>query len=116
MSYASWRISFQDSEQAARSAYEDTERLWEQLQALAAQNKAMRDTAEKWKDATYSCGNMAKEILSLPDLATPILNKVRAEALRNAADNIENKFDFVGDEFIVGDYLRSKANAIEKGE
>lgn len=40
MTYEAWRISFQDSEQAARAAYSEIERLQSRIEAL---EKAMSE-------------------------------------------------------------------------
>lgn len=58
---------------------------------------------EGWKHSCNAlCGNsigncIAQEALSLPDLASPVLNRIRAEALNKAAkwfnDNVDNRTD-----------------------
>ena len=77
---------------------EHTGCLREQLAALAEQNKKMRafvikvseQTPEK-PDYWSSCGQCehnssnAEDLLELPDLATPVLNQIKAEAYREAA-------------------------------
>lgn len=52
MTYESWRISFQSSEQAARAAYAESERLREAIAAIQQQAapprvKVTRETLEK---------------------------------------------------------------------
>lgn len=82
---------------------EHTGCLREQLAALAAQNEKFRETLSRWRYQNLSynwcCGNCGavdgdehKEgcALSLPDLASPVLNRIRAEAYREAADIVEN--------------------------
>lgn len=67
----------------------------EQLAALAAQNEKFRETLSRWRYQNLSynwcCGNCGavdgdehKEgcALSLPDLASPVLNRIRAEGMR----------------------------------
>lgn len=48
MSYESWRISFQSSEQAARAAYAEVERLRAERDVLARENEAMKRCATKY--------------------------------------------------------------------
>ena len=50
--------------------------------------------------------------LSLHDLASPVLNRVKAEALRYAADEFDAQGEWKGH----GQQLRNMADAIEKGE
>lgn len=70
----------------------------EQLAALAEQNEKFRETLSRWRYQNLSynwcCGNCGavdgdehKEgcALSLPNLATPVLNRIRAEAMEEAA-------------------------------
>ena len=70
----------------------------EQLAALAEQNAKFRETLSRWRYQNLSynwcCGNCGavdgdehKEgcALSLPDLASPVLNRIRAEAMEEAA-------------------------------
>lgn len=54
----------------------------------------------------------ARIALALPDLAIPVLNRVRAEALRYAADEFDAQGEWKGH----GQQLRNMADAIEKGE
>ena len=78
---------------------EHTGCLREQLAALAEQNAKMRKAFTKWRylDSSYNwrCGHCGNEVedghkegcaLSLPDLASPVLNRIRAEGMRMAAD------------------------------
>ena len=66
-----------------------------QLAALAEQNEKMRKALTKWRylDSSYHwrCGPCGNEVekghkkgcaLSLPDLATPVLNRIKAEAFK----------------------------------
>ena len=72
--------------------------LTKQLAALAEQNAKMRKALTKWRylDSSYNwrCGHCGNEVedghkegcaLSLPNLATPVLNRIKAEAYREAA-------------------------------
>ena len=84
--------------------------LTKQLAALAEQNAKMQKALTKWRylDSSYNwrCGHCGNEVedghkegcaLSLPNLATPVLNRIRAEALNKAAkwfnDNVDNRTD-----------------------
>lgn len=81
---------------AERAEYADA--LEQQLAALAEQNEKFRETLSRWRYQNLSynwcCGNCGavdgdehKEgcALSLPNLATPVLNRIRAEAMEEAA-------------------------------
>ena len=74
-----------------------------QLAALAEQNEKMRKALTKWRylDSSYNwrCGPCGNEVekghkkgcaLSLTNLATPALNRIKAEAYQEAADIVEN--------------------------
>ena len=81
-------------------------RMKEQLAALAEQNEKLRKALTKWQylNASHNfccgyCGNELSEghrdycALSLPDLASPVLNRIRAEeneAIIAAANALEN--------------------------
>ena len=82
---------------------EHTGCLREQLAALAEQNEKLRKALTKWRylDSSYNwrCGHCGNEVedghkegcaLSLPNLTSPMLNKIKAEAYREAADIVEN--------------------------
>lgn len=111
----------------------------EQLAALAEQNEKVRKALTKWQylDSSYNwrcgyCGNEEggehKEgcALSLPNLATPVLNRLKAEAYREAADIVQNidVYTFVhgGSSYDDGGItlssaataIRAKADALEK--
>ena len=77
--------------------------LTEELAALAEQNEKLRKALTKWRylDSSYNwrCGHCGNEVedghkegcaLSLPNLTSPMLNKIKAEAYREAADIVEN--------------------------
>ena len=103
----------------------DTQRISELLDErdeLAAQNQQFRlalDKLARLGNEPYlgnSLGNkIAAEALSISDLASPVLNRVKAEALREAAkwfnDHVDNRIDTWQAE-----ELRRMADAIEKGE
>ena len=71
---------------------EHTGCLREQLAALAEQNEKMRKVllrlaclgnGDQYGNSIGNC--IAQEALSLPDLASPVLNRIRAEGMREAA-------------------------------
>lgn len=95
-----WR---EDLAIVTREALKTIESHKEQLAALAEQNAKMRKALTKWRymDSSYNwrCGHCGNEVedghkegcaLSLPNLATPVLNRIKAEAYREAADIVEN--------------------------
>lgn len=76
----------------------------EQLLALAEQNEKMRKVllrlaclgnGDQYGNSIGNC--IAQEALSLPDLASPVLNRIRAEAMEMAAkwfnDHVDNRTD-----------------------
>lgn len=80
------------------------ENLHEQLATLAEQNAKMREAlanleeaarcvqAGEWDKQSINPERMAaKETLSIPDLATPVLNQIKAEAYREAALYCESR-------------------------
>ena len=80
------------------------EKLTKQLAALAEQNTKFRKVllrlaclgnGDQYGNSIGNC--IAQEALSLPDLASPVLNRIRAEALNKAAkwfnDNVDNRTD-----------------------
>ena len=75
---------------------EHTGCLREQLAALAEQNEKMRVALQAMVDEAFArnCGlKIADDALSLPDLASPVLNRIRAEeneAIIAAANALEN--------------------------
>ena len=67
---------------------EHTGCLREQLAALAEQNERMRVALQAMVDEAFArnCGlKIADDALSLPDLASPVLNRIRAEGVRKAS-------------------------------
>ena len=72
----------------------------EQLAALAEQNEKMRKVllrlaclgnGDQYGNSIGNC--IAQEALSLPNLATPLLNRLKAEAYREAAEICEKQGD-----------------------
>ena len=80
------------------------EKMQEQLAALAEQNAKMRKVllrlaclgnGDQYGNSIGNC--IAQEALSLPDLASPVLNRIRAEGMEMAAkwfnDHVDNRTD-----------------------
>ena len=85
---------------------EHTGCLREQLAALAEQNAKMRKALTKWRylDSSYNwrCGHCGNEVedghkegcaLSLPNLTSPVLNRIRADGMRMAAEILIDPMD-----------------------
>lgn len=83
---------------------EHTGCLREQLAALAEQNEKLRKVllrlaclgnGDQYGNSIGNC--IAQEALSLPDLASPVLNRIRAEGMEMAAkwfnDHVDNRTD-----------------------
>lgn len=89
----------------------------EQLAALAEQNEKMRKVllrlaclgnGDQYGNSIGNC--IAQEALSLPDLASPVLNRIRAEGMRMAADICSEKHSLSGAE----EAIRACADELEK--
>ena len=117
-----------------------SEIIWElkdQLAALAEQNEKMRsavrwiqdrcagDAMPRWEPGmrtTHSRGlilDRTNYVLDLPDLATPVLNRIRAEGMRMAADFVElpigRKLASLNDgNRQLADAIRDRADELEK--
>lgn len=105
-----------------------------QLAALAEQNEKMKDALktvvddaeectdhDDWTamllslDAYHIASTCIEEINELPDLTTPVLNRIRAEGMRMAADFVEpqrNDIPACGFEFAAA--IRARAAELEK--
>ena len=57
-----------------------------------------------------------EHVMNLPNLADPALNRIRAVGMRMAAQFIEDKYDFLGEEITVADEILAKADELSKGE
>ena len=55
---------------------------------------------------------LVEECLSLPDLATPVLNKYRAEGMRMAARLFDPHMEYFGDRIV--ELINSEADELEK--
>ena len=88
-------------------------RAKEQLSAIAEQNEKMRVALQAMVDEAFArnCGlKIADDALSLPDLASPVLNRIRAEGMRMAADICSEKHSLSGAE----EAIRARAAELEK--
>ena len=74
--------------------------LTEELAALAEQNEKMRKVllrlaclgnGDQYGNSIGNC--IAQEALSLPDLASPVLNRIRADGMKMAADLLDDPMD-----------------------
>ena len=89
--------------------------LTKQLAALAEQNERMRVALQAMVDEAFArnCGlKIADDALSLPDLASPVLNRIRAEGVRKAStlvSLVRNDWASAGDNLSVqaAEYLIS---------
>ena len=93
------------------------EKMQEQLAALAEQNAKMREALENhsgnYKLTRAECASI-NAILSLPDLATPALNKIKAEAYREAAMHCSKHGSRTADE--VSEDLFANADELEQSK
>jgi len=93
--------------------------LNKQLAALADQNEKMRKALIKWQLSSLAepslsaCLRCTDEALSLPDLATPVLNRIKAEAYREAAEICEEQHTWITNA-AAGMLLRTRANELEQ--
>lgn len=89
----------------------------EQLAVLASQNEKMRAFLEfAWKDIPMNeyTFKILEDVMNLPNLAAPALNRIRAVGMRMAAQFIEDKYDFLGEEITVADEILAKADELSK--
>ena len=100
---------------------EHTGCLREQLAALAEQNEKMRKVllrlaclgnGDQYGNSIGNC--IAQEALSLPDLATPVLNRIKAEAYREAAMHCSKHGSRTADE--VSEDLFANADELEQSK
>ena len=95
--------------------------LTKQLAALAKQNEKMRKALTKWRylDSSYHwrCGPCGNEVegghkkgcaLSLTNLTTPVLNRIKAEAYREAAEIVGPEDSYQDD------WFKAKADSCAK--
>ena len=89
------------------------EKMQEQLAALAEQNEKQRAFLEfAWKGIPMNeyAFKILEHVMNLPNLADPALNRIRAVGMRMAAQFIEDKYDFLGEEITVADEILAKAD------
>ena len=98
------------------------ERTEKQLAALAEQNEKMRKELEEIVDWTrvervplreLELESIAR-VLSLPDLASPALNRIRAEGMRMAAEIIRNSGALEDGDYVLA--IRAKADELEQSD
>lgn len=89
MSYESWRISFQSSEQAARAAYAEVEALRAEIEALRAEVERLKSMAAVTMGVGSGDGNLFVhgDYDSIKAAQALVLRAERlAEALRELVD------------------------------
>ena len=105
---------------------DEVTQLQKQLAALAEQNAKMRKALTKWRylDSSYNwrCGHCGNEegdghkegcALALPNLASPVLNRIKAEAYREAAEICEAQQTWITNG-AAGMLLRAKSDELEQ--
>ena len=95
---------------------DEVTQLQKQLAALAEQNEKMRSFFEfAWKDIPMSeyAFEILEHVMNLPDLATPLLNRLKAEAYREAAELVEAHHTWVTN-VAAGKLLRAKSDELEQ--
>ena len=110
-----------DSERQANAV------LTEELAALAEQNEKMRKVllrlaclgnGDQYGNSIGNC--IAQEALSLPDLASPVLNRIRAEAMEEAAEICETTFAHgilqLDHRAAIAKAIRAKADELENSK
>ena len=91
--------------------------LREQLAALAEQNAKMRSFLEfAWKDIPMNeyAFKILEHVMNLPNLATPLLNRLKAEAYREAAMHCSKHGSRTADE--VSEDLFANADELEQSK
>ena len=98
------------------------EKMQEQLAALAEHNKKMREILKRIHNAKepWSMWDI-EQALSLPNLATPVLNRIRAEGMRMAGDFVESpigrKLESLNDgPRQLAEGIRARAGDLEKND
>ena len=95
--------------------------LTEELADLAEQNEKFRKALSSACDhieLPYEIGERCayRKPLSLPDLASPVLNRIRAEGMEEAAQFVEDTFDLCGDELMIAERIRARKAELEKSK
>ena len=89
----------------------------EQLAALAEQNEKIRTELERFVRNNMTANACSKVIAltTLPNLATPVLNKYRAEGMRMAADAVDSLSVLIPRNHTeIACLLRARADELEK--
>ena len=92
------------------------EKMQEQLAALAEQNEKQRAFLEfAWKDIPMNeyAFKILEHVMNLPNLATPVLNRIKAESYREAAELVEAHHTWITN-VAAGKLLRAKADELEQ--
>ena len=87
-------------------AMQEIESLREQVEKI---RKGIAKEAEYQQLSDGSVVSLIQEALSLPDLASPVLNRIRAEGMRMAADLLDNPMDRAA-----AQKIRTRADELEK--
>ncbi len=94
-----------------------------ELAALASQNEKMRAFLEfAWKYIPMSeyAFEILEHAMNLPNLATPVLNRIKAEAYREAAEICETTFAHgilqLGHRAAIAKAIRAKADELENSD
>ena len=88
----------------------------EQLATLAEQNEKQRAFLEfAWKDIPMNeyAFKILEHVMNLPNLATPVLNRIKAESYREAAELVEAHHTWITN-VAAGKLLRAKADELEQ--
>ena len=94
--------------------------LREQLAALAEQNEKMRKVLVEAKSMAGHPDNIAiiNSAISLPNLATPVLNRILAEGMRMAAEICEeiDNDEHLEMSIVCAEAIRAKADEMEQSK
>ena len=92
--------------------------MQKQLAVLAEQNEKQRAFLEfAWKDIPMNeyAFKILEHVMNLPNLATPILNKIKAEAYLEAAELVEAHHTWITN-VAAGKLLRAKSDELEQSK
>ena len=96
---------------------DEVTQLQKQLAALAEQNEKMRSFFEfAWKDIPMNeyAFKILEHVMNLPNLATPVLNRIKAEGMRDAAMHCSKHGSRTADE--VSEDLFANADELEQSK
>ena len=94
------------------------EKMQEQLAALAEQNEKQRAFLEfAWKDIPMNeyAFKILEHVMNLPNPATPVLNRIKAESYREAAELVEAHHTWITN-VAAGKLLRAKSDELEQSK